>query len=313
MNTKFVTILAFSLGLLALPSACSDVTCDSTLTRTDPTDPTKEVHLVVGTDGLCHWPWYDEETWGQKCEQNEDCGQMLLCLAPDLPICTQINCDPDPKKDDVCGPGFMCISTGGDQPTVCIPQPMPPAGSGGSSSATGGSPNLGGGAGAPPEGGMGGADSGSGGSTAPTAANIGTPCTEAGDPVCEGGTFCENTSLGYCTVMGCASSGDPKDACDGVAAQGFTCMAGAPFPDAGICYNAGGGEPSPNIGTACSAADDPVCVGGTFCENTNLGYCTVAGCAAAGDAKDACDGATSDGFMCMAGAPFPDAGICYKP
>jgi hypothetical protein len=234
MKTKLVTILAFSLGIFALPSACNSVTCDSTITRADPNDPDKLVHLVVGTDGLCHWPWYDEQTWGQKCAANEDCGEMLLCLAPDLPICTQINCNPNPEEDEVCAPGFMCLDPGKGNPTVCIPQPAPPAGSGGASSGDGGSANLGGDAGAS-QGGMGGAETAPGVGGGPSAApNIGTACTKPED--CTGGTICETTSLGYCTVMGCGAAGDAKDACDGAMSAGFTCMAGAPFPDTGICY-----------------------------------------------------------------------------
>ncbi len=69
----------------------------------------------------------------------------------------------------------------------------------------------------------------------------------------------------------------------------------------------------PNIGTTCSMADDPVCVGGTGCAAPSLPYCTVQGCATPGAAKDACDAAAGAGFVCMAGAPFPDAGVCYRP
>jgi hypothetical protein len=234
MKTISLILLAFSGGLLIAPSACSDVQCDDKLTRPDPTDPSKEVKLVLGEDGLCHWPWYDDETWGQSCAENDDCSQDLICLAPDLPICTQINCNPDPSEDEVCAAGFMCLDPGKGNPTVCIP--LPPSGSGGSSAVGGNSGSPGGEGGVGPEGGMGGVASSAGGQASAPVANIGTACTASDDAVCVGGTVCESTQLQYCTVMGCAETGPAKTACDAAAADGFTCMAGAPFPEMGICY-----------------------------------------------------------------------------
>lgn len=190
-----------------------------------------------GRDGLCYTVDPDKPNWGSKCDALELCGGGLFCAPDPLGMCTAVGCNLDPKKDKVCTDGFTCIETGNaDIPTICIPvppapPPAPPAEStapGEETQSVSESASDGGTGdeetGAAP-------DSGSDESP-PVEPNIGTPCTSATDPVCVGGTFCEAQSLGYCTVMDCASGLANEATC--AAASGF-CYATAPAPPSGIC------------------------------------------------------------------------------
>lgn len=184
-----------------------------------------------GADGMCYAVDPAVKNWGAACDSLNLCGGGLICAAPDLPICTAIECDPDVAKDKVCGEGFMCIATGKETPTICIPlppAPMPSADPQTSSEATSSSAG---------DAGAGDAAASEGNETAEStttevAPNVGTDCSSADDPVCVGGTFCEAQSLHYCTLPNCAEGLENAAAC--AAASGF-CYSTAPAPATGIC------------------------------------------------------------------------------
>jgi hypothetical protein len=238
MKIQIGLILLTASAAFVAPLGCGGSSCDQSITRPNPNDPSVEEHLVVGDDGLCHWPWYTDANWGSSCSENADCGANLICLAPELPICSRINCKVEPEQDTVCAPGFKCLGTGDTTPSVCIPDPA--AGGGGSGGSGGSGAQVTGGAGAEAaEGGSpsseGGASAGGASSAAMDEPNIGEACAAADDPVCKGGTFCEATMLGLCTVSGCAEPGTAKEACDAVMPQGFVCYSSPPAPAEGIC------------------------------------------------------------------------------
>ena len=177
----------------------------------------------------------------------------------------------------------------------------------------------------------------------PAVKNWGAPCDSL--ELCGGGLICPGEQLPICTAMGCnpdpekdkvcgrgftcietgeadapticiplppapppapapdgdESSGPGPEVVDGGASD----AAPAPETEAGLTTEAV--EVEPNIGTACSAADDPVCVGGAFCEAQSLGYCTVANCAAGLENEATC--AAAAGF-CYSSPPAPATGIC---
>lgn len=190
-------------------------------------------HQTEGPDGLCYTVDPQVKNWGASCDSLALCGGGLICPGEDLPICTAVGCNPDPKKDKVCSKGFTCVETGNaTTPTICIPlPPAPPPPAPTEDEATSSSPID-----SP---GDAGADAGeestaeSGDTTEPAAVapNIGTDCDAADDPVCVGGTFCEAQSLHYCTVPNCAAGLENEEAC---ASVGF-CYSTAPAPATGIC------------------------------------------------------------------------------
>lgn len=173
-----------------------------------------------GEDGLCYAVDPSVPNWGGACDSLDLCGGGLICAAPQLPICTAIDCNPDNGKDKVCGKGFMCIATGENSPTVCVPQPPATP----STDQTASQPtDTAGDAGVTN-------DAGDDTSTALTP-NVGTPCSSPTDPVCVGGTFCEAEQLKYCTLSNCAAGLENAAQC---AAVGF-CYSTAPAPATGIC------------------------------------------------------------------------------
>lgn len=183
-------------------------------------------HQTEGADGICYVVDPAVKNWGSACDSIALCGGGLICAAPQMPICTAIDCNPDNTKDKVCGEGFMCIATGESTPTICVPMPapMPSASTESSSESQGPSGDAGTG--------DGGDETTSGESTEDEVApNVGTACTSATDPVCVGGTFCEAQSLMYCTLANCAEGLENAAACADV---GF-CYSTAPAPATGIC------------------------------------------------------------------------------
>jgi hypothetical protein len=62
------------------------------------------------------------EGFGDACEDVSDCRDGLICGAPQLALCTQVNCLEDPT---VCPPGWTCYDTMGASPdptvtSVCL-------------------------------------------------------------------------------------------------------------------------------------------------------------------------------------------------
>jgi hypothetical protein len=186
-----------------------------------------------GADGMCYTVDPAVKNWGAACDSLDLCGGGLICTAPDLPICTAIECNPDMTKDKVCGEGFMCIATGKETPTICIPLPPPTPSAEPQTSSETSSDTTGATAG---DAGAADAATSEGETTESTttevAPNVGTACTSATDPVCVGGTFCEAQSLNYCTLPNCAEGLENAAAC--AAASGF-CYSTAPAPATGIC------------------------------------------------------------------------------
>lgn len=177
-------------------------------------------HQTQGEDGLCYIVDPAEPNWGGACDSVSLCGGGLICAAPQLPICTAIDCNPDNTKDKVCGTGFMCIATGENTPTICVPEPPVTP----SADQTQSEPTTAGDAGSETH------DASAAASTEPEP-NVGTACTSPTDPVCVGGTFCEAQQLGYCTLANCAEGLENAAQC---AAVGF-CYSTAPAPATGIC------------------------------------------------------------------------------
>jgi hypothetical protein len=201
-------------------------------------------HQTEGPDGLCYTVDPQVKNWGASCDSLELCGGGLICPGEELPICTAVGCNPDPKKDKVCSKGFTCVETGDvEVPTICIP--LPPA---------------------PP--------------APPPSTPIATEEEQTSSPSELGDAGASDSG----SETSAEVTGDPSDA--GASTE-------APVVE-------------PNIGTACGAADDTVCVGGTFCEAQSLHYCTVPNCAAGLENEAAC---ASVGF-CYSTAPAPATGIC---
>jgi hypothetical protein len=283
--------LGFS-SLVGVIGATSISCTDSNPCHKNPTEYVDKYgapeHQVNGKDGLCYAVDPEVPNWGGACGDSNVCGGGLICAAPDLPICTNINCNPDPKLDTVCPKeGFTCVKTGKATPaSICIPKPA-------AKPAAAAMP-------AP--------------SVAPAAGpNIGTTCGDMGDPVCVNGAMCPgNPALPYCTVMSCSAGADNEKVC---AAAGGTCYTGAGAPADGICTvdpSAAKPEPAPaatpNIGTTCGDMGDPVCVNGAMCPgNPALPYCTVMSCSAGADNEKVC---TAAGGTCYTGAGAPADGIC---
>jgi hypothetical protein len=193
-------------------------------------------HQTQGKDGLCYVVDPEVKNWGGACDSLDLCGGGLICAAPNLPLCTAIDCDPDNTKDKVCGDGFMCIESGKDSPTVCVPMVAPPAASTSQQSSSEAATSTAGDAGASDAGSGSADDTGESPSTTASetsevAPNIGTECDMADDPICVGGAFCEPAQLGICTVGNCTEGGEYAAAC---AAVGF-CYSTAPAPETGIC------------------------------------------------------------------------------
>lgn len=62
------------------------------------------------------------EGFGEACEEQSDCADGLICGAPQLALCTQVNCMEDPS---ICPPGWTCFDTTGVSPdpsvnSVCL-------------------------------------------------------------------------------------------------------------------------------------------------------------------------------------------------
>jgi hypothetical protein len=62
------------------------------------------------------------EGFGDPCEEQSDCPEALVCGAPQLALCTQVNCLDD---STVCPPGWTCFDTMGMSPdpsvtSVCL-------------------------------------------------------------------------------------------------------------------------------------------------------------------------------------------------
>lgn len=62
------------------------------------------------------------EGFGEPCQEQSQCPGDLVCGAPQLPMCTQVNCLDD---DSVCPPDWTCYDTMGASPdpsvtSVCL-------------------------------------------------------------------------------------------------------------------------------------------------------------------------------------------------
>lgn len=62
------------------------------------------------------------EGFGDACEEQADCANDLICGAPQLALCTQVNCMEDPT---ICPPDWVCFDTMGQSPdpsvtSVCL-------------------------------------------------------------------------------------------------------------------------------------------------------------------------------------------------
>ncbi len=202
MKKSFFAILAAGLALVSAAGCQDEDPCQSGQTH--------------GKDGLCYLP----PNWGDACTTAADCTGGLFCGAPDLPICTLIECDVAAGKDNSCPDDFTCTKTGRAEPepqTVCIPRP-PTAEECGEKAA----------------GGAGGAGGASPGPVDAEQPNLGTPCTLKDDPICKGGTVCETEQLNYCVIFSCAEGCKNAAIC---AAAGFTCYLAPPSPSGGTCVD----------------------------------------------------------------------------
>jgi hypothetical protein len=62
------------------------------------------------------------EGFGDECAAEGDCPDDLICGAPMLPMCTQVNCIGD---ESICPPGWMCLDVTGLSPdpnvtSICL-------------------------------------------------------------------------------------------------------------------------------------------------------------------------------------------------
>jgi hypothetical protein len=61
------------------------------------------------------------DTFGKSCQAAADCagGNASICGAPQLPICTQINCDSGEVNEGICPTGWQCLTIA-PNPSVCL-------------------------------------------------------------------------------------------------------------------------------------------------------------------------------------------------
>jgi hypothetical protein len=61
------------------------------------------------------------DTFGKACTTASDCagGNAPVCGAPQLPLCTQIDCQAGEAHAGVCPSGWQCLATAGN-PSVCL-------------------------------------------------------------------------------------------------------------------------------------------------------------------------------------------------
>lgn len=229
-KTQLVRLGFIVLGTLALGCEVEDPCMDN-----DPELVEKfgvPEHQTEGPDGLCYTVDPQVKNWGASCDSIELCGGGLICPGDELPICTAVGCNPDPKKDEVCGRGFTCIQTGDvDVPTICVPLPPAPPPPAPTESESTVDPSDGADAGVGDAGRDAPEDAATNTEAPAVSPNIGTECDSADDPVCVGGTFCEAQSLHYCTVADCAAGLENEAAC---AAAGF-CYTMSPLAPSGVC------------------------------------------------------------------------------
>jgi hypothetical protein len=62
------------------------------------------------------------EGFGEECTEAADCPNDLICGAPMLPVCTQVNCLDEPS---ICPPDWTCFDTTGLSPdpnvtSICL-------------------------------------------------------------------------------------------------------------------------------------------------------------------------------------------------
>lgn len=64
-----------------------------------------------------------EDTFGKTCSTQEDCagGNATICGAPQLPMCTQINCQAGEENQGICPSGWTCLTVP-PNPSVCLRQ-----------------------------------------------------------------------------------------------------------------------------------------------------------------------------------------------
>jgi hypothetical protein len=60
--------------------------------------------------------------FGDECAAEDDCASGLICAAPMLPVCTQVNCMDDAST---CPPGWTCLDVTGLSPdpnvsSICL-------------------------------------------------------------------------------------------------------------------------------------------------------------------------------------------------
>jgi hypothetical protein len=57
------------------------------------------------------------EGFGDECADEGDCPEGLICGAPQLPMCTQVNCLDEPS---ICPPDWTCVDTAGASPDPSV-------------------------------------------------------------------------------------------------------------------------------------------------------------------------------------------------
>jgi hypothetical protein len=62
-----------------------------------------------------------QDTFGKSCSTQTDCagGNAPVCGAPQLPICTQIDCQSGEANQGVCPSGWQCLTVP-PNPSVCL-------------------------------------------------------------------------------------------------------------------------------------------------------------------------------------------------
>lgn len=58
------------------------------------------------------------EGFGDPCERMSDCPSGLICGAPMLPICTQVNCEDD--DSGICPPDWTCLDISAQSPDPSV-------------------------------------------------------------------------------------------------------------------------------------------------------------------------------------------------
>jgi hypothetical protein len=133
---RLIVCSAFALGVIAvLSSACfKDDPCGAGLVENTtngncvkpppPPAPDAAAASDAGGDGgeADGGGTPAAATLGKTCSAEGDCGpDAPKCGAPQLPYCTQTDCNPGEKNAGACTAGFICQKIG-DYPSFCFKQ-----------------------------------------------------------------------------------------------------------------------------------------------------------------------------------------------